>query len=153
MEPAEKYEAWGGGDVCGDHETLGATQLRWIQLFEMDCLKAVGWKKELEPRPCSPGCWPWALSTWILLLGKVSPREGENGKWEDTGEQSKCALHLLAKPYQPSSPLRHGGQSNGTLEQVYMKILLHRKFQLNMRKNFFPLRVTEHWNRLPREVA
>jgi len=24
------------------------------------------------------------------------------------------------------------------------------KFQLNMRKNFFPLRVTEHWNRLPR---
>jgi len=25
-----------------------------------------------------------------------------------------------------------------------------RKFQLNMRKNFFPLRVTEHWTRLPR---
>jgi len=27
--------------------------------------------------------------------------------------------------------------------------LRHRKFRLNMRKNFFPLRVTEHWNRLP----
>jgi len=27
------------------------------------------------------------------------------------------------------------------------------KFQLNMRKNFFPLRVTEHWPRLPREVV
>ena len=24
--------------------------------------------------------------------------------------------------------------------------LKHRKFRLNMRKNFFPLRVTEHWN-------
>jgi len=31
--------------------------------------------------------------------------------------------------------------------------LKHRKFQLNMRKNFFPLRVTEHWHRLPREVV
>jgi len=29
----------------------------------------------------------------------------------------------------------------------------HRKFQLNTRKNFFPLRVTEHCNRLPREVV
>jgi len=27
-----------------------------------------------------------------------------------------------------------------------------RKFQLNMRKNFLTLRVTEHWNRLPRGV-
>jgi len=31
--------------------------------------------------------------------------------------------------------------------------LRHRKFRLNMRKNFFPLMVTQHWNRLPREVV
>ena len=31
--------------------------------------------------------------------------------------------------------------------------LRHRKFCLNMRKNFFPLRVTEPWHRLPREVV
>jgi len=31
--------------------------------------------------------------------------------------------------------------------------LKQRKLQLNMRKNFFPLRVTEPWNRLPREVV
>jgi len=30
--------------------------------------------------------------------------------------------------------------------------LKHRKFQMNMRKNF-TLRVTEYWNRLPREVV
>ena len=31
--------------------------------------------------------------------------------------------------------------------------LKHRKFRLNMRKNFFTLRVTEPWNRLPREIV
>ncbi|KGL81017.1 hypothetical protein N309_10757, partial [Tinamus guttatus] len=31
--------------------------------------------------------------------------------------------------------------------------LKHRKFHLHTRKKFFPVRVTEHWSRLPREVV
>jgi len=31
--------------------------------------------------------------------------------------------------------------------------LRHRKFRLKMKKNFFPLRVTEPWHGLPREVV
>ncbi|KFQ23470.1 hypothetical protein N332_01676, partial [Mesitornis unicolor] len=31
--------------------------------------------------------------------------------------------------------------------------LEHRRFNLNMRKNIFTVRVTEHWTRLPREVV
>ncbi|KFV73704.1 hypothetical protein N308_14170, partial [Struthio camelus australis] len=31
--------------------------------------------------------------------------------------------------------------------------LNHRRFHLNLRKNFFPGRVTEHWTRWPREVV
>ncbi|KFV84529.1 hypothetical protein N308_16052, partial [Struthio camelus australis] len=31
--------------------------------------------------------------------------------------------------------------------------LNHRKFLLNPRKSFLTARVTEHWNRLPREVV
>lgn len=38
-------------------------------------------------------------------------------------------------------------------EEWTMDILEHRKFCTKMRKNFFTLRVTEHWNKLLRMVA
>ena len=41
--------------------------------------------------------------------------------------------------------------SNGTKDNRHK--LGCRKFHMNIRKNFFTLRVTEHWNRLPREVV
>jgi len=41
--------------------------------------------------------------------------------------------------------------SNRTRASGYK--LKHRKFHLNMRKNFLTLRVMEHWSRLPREVV
>jgi len=57
--------------------------------------------------------------------------------------------------------LKGGCQDNGSRrfsvvphgrKRVNGHKLKHRTFRLNMRKNFFPLRVTEHWHRLPREA-
>ncbi|KFV80513.1 hypothetical protein N308_01192, partial [Struthio camelus australis] len=31
--------------------------------------------------------------------------------------------------------------------------LKYRKFHLNMRRNFFTVRMKEHWNRLPRQAV
>ena len=31
--------------------------------------------------------------------------------------------------------------------------LEHKRFHLNLRRNFFSVRVTEHWNRLPRGIV
>jgi len=42
---------------------------------------------------------------------------------------------------------------SGAQQQDKGHKLKHRKFRLNMRKNFFPLSVMECWNRLPREAV
>ncbi|RMC13266.1 hypothetical protein DUI87_10800 [Hirundo rustica rustica] len=62
----------------------------------------------------------------------------------------------------PYKPLKGGCQEEGArLYSVVPKNwirsnghkLKHKKFHLNMRKNFFTLRVAEPWNRLPRKVV
>jgi len=55
----------------------------------------------------------------------------------ESGEQRVCPQHVV-----PTDRTRGNGHR-----------LKQRKFCLNMRKNFFPLRVTEPWTRLPREVV
>jgi len=49
---------------------------------------------------------------------------------------------LICRPLKASLMTRGNGHK-----------LKYRKLHLNRRKNFFTLRVTEHWNRLPRDVV
>ena len=66
---------------------------------------------------------------------------------------------LRGDPRNASKYLQGGGQEDSfqwcpaTGARGNGHKLKQRKFQLNMRKNFFPLRVMEPWPRLPREVV
>jgi len=60
-------------------------------------------------------------------------------KYLKGGCQEDGARHFSVVP---SNKTRNNGHN-----------LKHSKFRLNMRKNFFHLWVTEHWNMLPREVV
>ena len=64
------------------------------------------------------------------FLGRSFGRAGQ-GEREDAGGTCPVSGAVSSSAF----PLRRG------------------KFRLNMRKNFFPLRVTEPWPRLPREVV
>jgi len=75
--------------------------------------------------------------------GLVQPEEDKAERGSDKYLKDGCqedGARLL--PVVPSDRTRGNGHKPK-----------QRKFQLNMRKNFFTLRVTEPWPRLPREVV
>ena len=71
----------------------------------------------------------------MLTLPVTKP--GPASRWAGTGQASPTPLWQLETEEKPV-------ELTPNTQQV---------FHLNMRKNFFPLRVTEPWPRLPREAV
>ncbi|KAJ7418008.1 hypothetical protein WISP_61333 [Willisornis vidua] len=59
--------------------------------------------------------------------------------------------HYLKECQDNRATLYLGVPGNRTIDSGQK--MMDRKFHLDMRKNFFAVWVTEHWNRLPREVV
>ena len=121
----------------GGHQRRATKMIRGLENFSYeDRLRELG-LFSLEKRRL----WADLIAAFQYLKGAYR-KDGENIFSKACRERTRSnGFKLREGRVVPSDRTRDNGHK-----------LKHRKFRLNMRKNFFPLRVTEHWNRLPREV-
>jgi len=93
------------------------------------------WRSTRSISPMRRSCGSWACLTWRRLKRDLI---NASKYLKGGGQEDGAKLFSVV----PSNRTRGNGHK-----------LKHRKFHLNRRKNFFSLKVTEHWNILPREAV
>ena len=127
-----------------------------LRLVGWSCCQAAragaAWSPE-QPHPSSPrgvahqelpGCWQGPQ--WVPAVTAAELHAGTPRPRRERSESSQAGCSQEDGVFSP-------GSVPGTAEGREFYKLKQRKFCLNMRKNFFPLRVTEPWPGLPREAV